>query len=407
MGLLGLSCLLDKPDPEELNNGSICMKSCTKKTAMSLTPTMSYKIDWLSFTFPEDSKITVKKILDYLAYDEANFEKIPGRYFYNAGLSIGYYFNIFYNDYSKEVSKNASRTINFQITGVGCTDLGTHLEEIYDSSDYEQNWLKFLEWLTGLGCKIRRIDWALDDFKGECNFEIMIRHLKAGTYRSFKKTYSISRGADQKQRSNGLTIYIGKMPKGGSGSSGVVYARFYKKLAEFNAKHQLAPTIARKSGVWDRYEISFSKKKAESAVNQFIENGSLGIVYFGVLRSLVEFLNPKKNSRGNYYRNKDKWQVCPWWSNFLRHAKKVRVGSDAQREVSFSDLLFWIRTSVVPSLRLLEQVGLEKNFDVYKLIKQCDVNFSKKQKRLLRDSKHIPDELLELYLDEFVQGYKK
>ena len=385
------------------------MESTTKKTSLSLTPTMSYKIDWLSFTFPEDSKITIKKILDYLAYDEANFDKIPGRYFYNQGLSIGYYFNIFYNDYSKDVSKNASKTVNFQLTGVGCTDVGIHLEEIYESSDYEKNWLTFLKWLIDLGCKIRRIDWALDDFKGECNFEVMIKHLKAGTYRSFKKTYSISQGADQRQRSNGLTIYIGKMPKGGSGSNGVVYARFYKKLAEFNAKHQLAPTIARKSGVWDRYEISFSKKKAESAVNQFIENGSLGAVYFGVLRGLVEFLNPTKNSKGNYYRNKDKWQVCPWWSNFLRHAEKVKVGSDEQRTVSVAELLQWIRIYVTPSLRLLEQVGLSRNrkFDIYKLIKQCDVEFSKKQKRLLQDSKHIPDRLLQQYLKEFVEGYDK
>lgn len=391
--------------PRVLNKGSINMKNATTKMDIKLTPTMSYKVDWLSFTFPEDGKITRKKILDYLAYDEAMFDEIPARYFYNSGISIGYYVNIFFNNPAKEISKNSSKTVNFQFTGVGCTDLGTHLEEIYSSKNYEANWIELFKWLVKIGCKITRVDYALDDFKGECNFELMIKHLKAGYYRSVKKTYSISRGADQKKHSNGLSIYLGRMPKGGAGSGGIIYGRLYKKLDELKAKNQLPPTIARESGVWDRYEISFSKKKAQAVVEQTIKANSIGEIYFGVLRSLVEFLNPTKNQNGNYYRNKDKWQVCPWWENFLRHAKKVKVGSDVEKLVSIADLLQWIRTAVAPSLRLLEQIGLERDFDIYSLIKRCDVEFSKKQKRLLLDSRHVPDRLLQQYLKEFVEGY--
>ena len=125
-----------------------------------------------------------------------------------------------------------------------------------------------------------------------------------------------------------------------------------------------------------------------------------------MLRDLIEFLDPTKNGNGNLYRNKAKWRVCPWWEHFLAHAEKVKIGSDVERDVTLSDLLKWVRVSVVPSLRLLEQIGLERNFDIYSIIKQCDVEFAKKQKRLLKDSKTVPDNLLQLYLKQFKEGYK-
>lgn len=372
----------------------------------------SYKVDWLAFTLSlrdfSDYEKEIKKILDSLGYDYDLFEEVPGRYFYNSGLSIGRYFNIYFNDPSKDVSKNTTQTVSFQLTGNGCTDLGYRLEEILDSQDDESNWLWLFRWLASpaISAKITRIDLALDDFQGLCNLDLMIRKLKDGHYRSVKKTYSINRGADQKQRSNGLSIYLGKMPKGGAGSKGIFYLRIYRKLDEFRAKNQLAPSLPRSTGVWDRYEISFSKQKARDVVAQILEQNSVSKVYLGVLRNLVEFLNPTRNRNGNLYRNKDKWRVCPWWEHFLAHAEKVKIGSDVERDVTLSDLLKWVRVSVVPSLRLLEQIGLERNFDIYSIIKQCDVKFAKKQKRLLKDSKTVPDNLLQLYLKQFKEGYK-
>ena len=372
----------------------------------------SYKVDWLAFTLTlrnfSDYEKSIKKILDSLGYDYDLFEECPARYFYNSGLTIGRYFNIFYNDPTKDISKNSTSTISFQLTGNGCTDVGYHLEEILDSKDDEQNWIWLFKWLASpaISAKISRCDFAYDDFEGLCNLDLMIKKLKVGHYRSIKKTYSINRGADQKQRSNGLSIYIGKMPKGGAGSKGIHYLRIYRKLDEFRAKNQLAPALPRSTGVWDRYEISFSKQKACDVVAKVNQENSFIKVYLGVLRDLIEFLDPTKNGNGNLYRNKAKWRVCPWWEHFLAHAEKVKIGSDVERDVTLSDLLKWVRVSVVPSLRLLEQIGLERNFDIYSIIKQCDVEFAKKQKRLLKDSKTVPDNLLQLYLKQFKEGYK-
>ena len=98
---------------------------------------------------------------------------------------------------------------------------------------------------------------------------------------------------------------------------------------------------------------------------RIIENDGFSSVYLGALRRLVEFLEPTRNKNGNLYRNKARWKVSPWWENFLQHAEKVKIGSDDIRSVSFSDLLTWIRVAVVPSLKLLEQIGKKRKFNIY------------------------------------------
>lgn len=377
------------------------------QSVYSPTATLSYKVDWLSFTKKiknSNPEITIQRLLDYLGYDRALFEEIPGRYFFNTGLTLGNFVNIFWNDPDKTKSKFSSQVVSFHFTGVGCTDLADRLVKIYENKNREQNWIRFFKFLIKSECKFTRIDLALDDFKGECNFELMISKLKTGYYRSTKKTYSISRGADQQGRSSGLTIYVGKPVKT---SKGYHLLRIYKKLAEFEAKNQLPPKIARDSGVWDRYEIEFTKTKAVKVIDKIIEANRFAPVYLGVLRSIVEFLNPTRNSDGKILKNKNSWRVCPWWSVFLQECEAVKIGSDDIRQVELGDLLNWIRVAVVPSLRLLEKIGLDQGFDIYDLIKSCDIEeFSKKQKRLYLNSKNIPPELLKLYLKQFKEGYK-
>lgn len=378
--------------------------------SMKLTDMLSYKVDWLSFTKKcriDESKITIDKILDYLGYDRDLFKRMEhGRYFYNAGITLGNYLNIYFNEANDKLSENSPHSVSFQFTGVGTTDLADRLAVLYDNKEREQNWIRFFKWLYANECKPNRIDLALDDFSGkDVNFDLMIRKLKAGHYRSVKKTYSINRGADQKGNVSGLTIYIGKNTKTSRGS---YYARFYLKLQEFQSKGQLPPEIARETGVWNRFEIAFSKQKARNVIDKIIETGSFGKVYFGVLRSIVEFLNPKRGKDGKVYENKDFWSVCPWWEKFLRHAETVRVGSDDVRSIELADLLKYIRVQVVPSLRLLEQLGqhTDPEFDIYHMIKMCDIDqFSKKQIRLYNNALAMPPELLELYLKQFLEGY--
>lgn len=383
------------------------MEKRQDKSSISPTAPLSYKVDWLSFTKKiknSNSWITIHKILDYLGYDLDLFEEIPGRYFFNSGLTLGNFVNVFWNDEAKSRNKFSSNVVSFHFTGVGCTDLADRLEKVYENTDREKNWIKYFQFLIQEDCKFTRIDLALDDFLGYNNFDLMISKLKNGYYRSVKKTYSISRGADQHGNSSGLTIYLGQPVKT---SKGFYMLRMYKKLAEFRAKNQLPPKIARDSGVWDRYELQFTKERSINVINKIIEVGSFSSVYLGILRTTLEFLNPKRNSKGEILKNKNSWCVCPWWEKFLQDCEAIKVGSDDVRQVELADLLVWIRTAVVPSLRLLEQVGLDHNFDIYEVIKSCEVEFSKKQKRLYLNSKSIPSDVINLYLKQFKEGYKK
>lgn len=373
---------------------------------MALSESMKYKVDWLAFTLPvrigADALKESRKVMDYLFYDLDDFTQVSGRYSYNAGLTLGNYVDIFYNDTSKKLNENPQPSVNVVFTGQGCTDLNDKLVQVYSSLDYEHVWINFFAFLKSVNAKITRLDLALDDFSGMVDFNKAIAKLQRGEYRSVKKTYNVLRSADQQGRLQGLTIYIGSNVKT---SQGCYYLRMYDKYAQYSSKSQIPPKEARKSGVWQRYELSFSKSKARKFVEKIQEIGSFGEAYFGVMRTMIEFLVPKKTKAGKNYQDKDKWRVCDWWNAFLSDAKKVRLG-DAERDLDLAGVLNWIRVEVVPSLRLLEKLGLERGFDIYYLIQQCEIgDFSKKQIRMYKNALELPDKLLSLYLTQFKDGY--
>lgn len=374
---------------------------------MTLRKNMKYKVDWLAFTLPVSIGANIltklKQVMDFLYYDLNDFKEIAGRYSYNSGLTLGNYVNVFYNDPFKKLNENPQSSVNIVFTGQGCTDLNEKLVRIYDSSDYERIWVNFFDFLQTIDAKITRLDLALDDFSGVVDFDVIVKKLNRGEYRSVKKTYNVLRSADQQGRLQGLTIYIGSNVKT---SKGCYYLRMYDKYAQYLSKSQMPPKEARESGIWQRYELSFSKSKARRFVRKIQDTGSFGEAYLGVMRTTIEFLVPKKTQSGKKYKDKNKWKVCSWWQRFLNDTEKVKLG-DAERDVDLAGLLNWMRVEVVPSLRLLEKLGVEKGFDIYHLIRQCDVgDFSKKQIRMYNNALDLPNELLDLYLSRFKDGYK-
>ena len=93
---------------------------------------MVYKLDWFAFTVSDVIDKTGETIgiilLASLCYYYAAFETIPGRYFYNCGLTLGGYVNIYYNDYDKELARNTSNSRNYVVRDQGCTDLAQKIE---------------------------------------------------------------------------------------------------------------------------------------------------------------------------------------------------------------------------------------------------------------------------------------
>ena len=250
---------------------------------MSTNPyiSMVYKVDWLALTISDtldqNSEEFELLLLENLGYDLADFESIPGRYFYNSGLTLGGYVNVYYNSKEKEVHRNSSMSRNYVFTGQGCTDLGQKINN---------DWVGLFEVLTKLGVKVTRIDLALDDYKAVLDFDKMEQKLKRGEYRSSKKSYNVIKEADVNGDIIGYTIYIGSRSRS---ANGCYFLRCYDKYAQYKSKAQLPPEEALKSGKWQRYEISYTKKKAQKIVSKIVEDGQSALFTWKQLGILLNF----------------------------------------------------------------------------------------------------------------------
>lgn len=357
-----------------------------------------YKVDWLAFSFhfQDEKQFFDEELIELLGYTLDDFDEVPGRYFYNSGKTLGNYVNVFWNDPKRPKHKNSSRTMTVVFTGQGSTDL---------SLKWDNDWSMIFRFLVNYGVNFTRIDLALDDYDEKVKFADVRNKLEKGHYRSSKRSYNIVRSSDSSGRTIGETIYIGNA-KADNGSRGNVYARFYDKRAQYIAKNDIFPDevikhwqkIGKES--WQRYEISYSKKYAVKIVDEFLDGNKVDKIFKTSLRALLEILTPRRGDT-----NKSRWYKTKWWEEFLAFDDTMDFGLP-ERDAMLGDLLEWLRVSVLPSIALLEKIGSDRGFDVYELLEQArkPTEFSKKQSRLLSESKMLDDVTLNRYLSEFLGG---
>ena len=302
--------------------------------------------------------------------------------------------------------------MNVVFTGQGSTDLALR---------NDNDWIKIFTILTTYEPKnkpkpkdeeddkpsvnITRIDIALDDYDGLVKFDDIEKKLKKGHYRSSKRSYNIVKTSDQTGQKLGETIYLGNA-RSESGSRGNVYSRFYDKLAMYYAKNQLVTSDVReywkKTGkeVWQRYEISFSKNYTNSIVEAILNGESIDKIFKTSLRNLLEILTPRGSDT-----NKNRWYKTRWWEDFLQYDE--RKGFDLpERDVMLAETIEWLRVAVLPSLNVMEKIGQERGFDIYDLLRRAKKpnELSKKQSRLIADTRNKSDETINDYLTKFLLG---
>lgn len=362
------------------------------------TDLMGFKVDFLTFTAPDskdggDSPENFK-LLKNLGYDYRLFEETQGRFFFNSGITLNNYFSIFYNAYSKKLEKYTVYKHMYSFTGVGCTDLDGKIHG---------KWLIFLKALRDSGCKITRIDLALDDFGKHLNFDLIEKKLNAQEFKSSKKSYNVVKKVDTSGVTQGRTIYIGARQS--SGKNGNYFLRMYDKLAEYRSKRQILPLEAEKSGSWQRYELQFNKAKAVGIVDLIIEKNSIAEAYYSVLADTVTFLEPTKTKNGTVKTNKSRWEVSPWWDSFLQGTEKAKL-RPVQSDFDLGTLLQWVRVAVVPSLQVLQEAFAGKGYDFYQILEQLPEipknSRSKKQQKLLLDTAYMSDKTFLGHLKDFI-----
>lgn len=358
---------------------------------------LRYKVDWLAFTikFEEndgDKRYFDENILKVLKFDKEEFEEVQGRYFYNCGATYNQYVNLYWNDPTKEIHRNSSRTMNVQFTGQGCTELVERFNnepvEVFKAILKYNNKIKFT-----------RIDIALDDNENTVPFSKIENKLKRGHYRSIKRSYNIVSKSNVHQEVKSKTIYIGNH-RSDNGAKGNVYLRMYDKKAQYEDKNVIPPEEYREH--WQRYEIVYTKKHAQKLAGKLVQGEDVETLFKKSLRRLLELLVPSKTES-----NKSRWEVAGFWEKFLEINENYDF-SIAERDMTIAQTLEWMRVCVLPTLRLWEEIGKENGFDIYKLLKEAHKpeGFSKKQLRMLDKSKAVEPKRWKKYLRNFKGGYE-
>ena len=249
-----------------------------------------YKIDWLSFSFPsvllED--VLTDVMINTFGYDIARFDVVNGRNFYNSGLSLGGYVNIYYNDVTKAVYGYSTNTANIVFTGQGMTDV---VNRVGDT-------LEVLRAVFSIkDVSIARVDIAFDNFYKDSevpSLELISNKLEAREYCSAKRSHNIIKQSDTEGNELGHTVYIGKHTKT---SEGNYYLRIYDKHAQYvNQKMAMLPSVAKATGYWQRWEFVFTKKKAHNIVNSLLNEeryqNDVNLIFKEMLNTVVRFVEP-------------------------------------------------------------------------------------------------------------------
>lgn len=365
---------------------------------------MGYKVDWFQCTEDGTEKIlklsesNFFRFLLEIGYENDKFQEISGRYFYEKGLTLGNYLNIFFNECENPYTK---ASVYFQFTGQGSTDLAQKLAVYYASDDFDLIWKNFFKLVEGFELKVTRLDIACDDFSGRLSFPKIERKLARKEFTATKRSYNIVKAKEMNGRSKGETIYFGARKRHQNG----FLVRFYDKLAEYDGKGAPVPRVVRNvitgegTGIWQRYEIEIRGNACSNFIGKYLNGKPLGKLFAGLLRNSIDF---KKVSRKT--KVKSRWKTVDWWEDFLQGAEKTSL-TDPERDMDLGRLLRWIRVAVLPSLALVQSIGKEKDFDFYKIIQDIEIkSFSKKQERLKNDALSFSDEKINEMLDLFKEG---
>ena len=365
----------------------------------------TYKIDWLSFTFPVEylDEVFSKIIVGQFKYSLDDFEKGKPKNFYNTTYTIGNYVNIMYNsDTSGDIMKgNKSATANIVFTGQGMSDVRNRVG----------SFMAVLHTVWAIPkVSIARVDIAFDSFykKSEVpHLSLISKKLDLKEYKSPKRSHNIVKEEDSEGNIYGHTCYIGSSRT--KSSEGNYYCRVYSKYHQYiHHKNAQLPELVQKTKHWERWELVFTKKKAHHIVNSLLNEpryqNDINMIFKEMLGVLITFLEPT-TTRDGVLQRKTRWDTCKWWTDFLESDKKYQF-TKIDHDADFTSMLHWIANAVAPTINVLTQIFEVYGYDFMEILKAYPhkQELSKKHIRAINTTKTATQDKVNSLIKAFATG---
>lgn len=372
-----------------------------------------YRLDWISFTvkLPLDDNLTrferLESVYDFfdcfnINFDE--FENITGQNFYNKGKTVGGFLKVFYSEEDEENTANTRNmtTANIIITGQGCS----YLHEMTTTTNKEYY---ILSKVDEFAKNITRLDIALDLFEpGILSLDKIGEKLDNNEFCSPKRSKNVIKEDDGQGDILGHTRYIGSK-RSGKGT----YLRAYDKLAQAKSKGLQLIDIVKKTGFWERYEISINgDEHCRQVVNSFLYEedtlNNMDKIYKQLISSIVTFKEPTYSAKGILLKDKREWRTSDFWLEFLSDNQKFEFNS-AGRDPQFIDMLSWISATVTPTLFVLDEILSNYDISIFDVLKEHTRSYtkSKKQERAILNATKLSKSEIDTVLKDFKTGELK
>jgi len=281
----------------------------------SNTGAQSAVIDWLSFTYPIET--TLEQVQSHIGKE--GFISLPkGGFGYKQALACGHV-TIFHDG-------AANMGIHVVMSGQGCRE--------FEASPHFRNWAEFLRVIIDWGCKVARLDVAIDDRAGLLDKDRIEQAIVEGRVVSrYEHVRDIGRRSLRDGSASAWTRYFG------SGMS-ETSIRIYDKAQEQGLSEAFH---------WMRCELQMRNKRAH-VMAEFIATKESLYGLGGFFLGLIDFKEAGTSAQ------RTRWATCGWWSAFLEAVDKLRL-TTAPLVRTIHQVAAWVERQVAPSLALLVEAS--------------------------------------------------
>ncbi|MCU6747517.1 replication initiation factor domain-containing protein [Faecalicatena acetigenes] len=200
---------------------------------------------------------------------------------------------------------SASEELGFllEMGGQACRQLEMYMEAS------GRTWINFFSKAYSMDAHFKRIDFAIDDFYGMLDIDILNKALEEDNVITEFRSKSLVSSGELRQEKDlmGRTLYMGRRKS-------KVYFCIYEKDYEQYVKQGIP---IENTPVKVRFELRLADKRAEKAVEQLLQKYTDGeeeyieAVIFGIINKYATFLVPEK---GKKKRERD---ALPMWEYFV------------------------------------------------------------------------------------------